>query len=91
MIGLTFAGAIYFAGQSIRPGAESNDLLDGYYKHESGQMQRMVGNVGPLMFAIQKQLRQPWTRAAIVAFLSIIIALTCFLIGSRHRFRQKTN
>jgi hypothetical protein len=79
--GLVTAGVVfYFDLQTPEP--EVNSLINGYYKHQSAEMQRQWGNLGPAWLTLRDNLSHG-TDAAIIAALAIFIALTCFYLAHR--------
>ena len=77
LLGLATAAAIYWIGMHST-GPSEEELLPGYARMESHQMQFLYGKMGLLMQELSNNLKQPGTQAGIVAAISILAAVGCF-------------
>ena len=75
LLGLAAAGVVYWAG-SREP--SEDELLPGHARAESRQMEILYGKMGLLTQKISDDLKQPGTRALLIAGLSILAASCCF-------------
>lgn len=88
LVGLLIAGLIYaFVPDNAAP--DENSLKSQYYKKEELDTQGLMGGGGSLVLGMTRALRRPGTYSLIVVVVTVLAALICFFLASRHPSRKK--
>jgi hypothetical protein len=82
VLGLAASGLVYWLG-TRSPDPMNDPSMAGFNRSRDWQLGVLCGKMGLLTAQIADGMRQPGTRARIIAGISILVAVTCFHFARR--------
>jgi len=82
VLGLSSAGFVYWLGTHSANIKDDLSMV-GYSRAQTRQMENLYGKMGPMIDDSVGLLKQPATQAVIIASVSVVMAVGCFLFDRR--------
>jgi hypothetical protein len=77
LIGLSTAGIVYWIG-SRSAKLQDDPMMVGYGRPQERNMELLYGRMGRTIEDLSDDLKRPGTQAALIAGVSIVVAVGCF-------------